>query len=60
MGGVEVLDDGHLEAGGAALAGGDGGPGEEELPDLGQLAMGHTERLTKGNLPCTSAGRTSP
>lgn len=33
MGGVEVLDDDHLEAGGAALAGGDDGPGEEELPD---------------------------
>jgi hypothetical protein len=35
--GVEVLDDDHLEAGGAALAGGDGGPGKEELPDLGLL-----------------------
>lgn len=34
VGGVEVLDYDHLEAGGAALAGGDGGPGEEELPDL--------------------------
>ena len=32
--GVEVLDDDHLEAGGGALAGGDDGPGEEELPDL--------------------------
>lgn len=33
VGGVEVLDHDHLEAGGAALAGGDGGPGQEELPD---------------------------
>lgn len=32
--GVEVLDDEHLEAGGAALAGSDHRPGEEELPDL--------------------------
>ena len=34
VGGVEVLDHGHLEARGAALARRDDGPGEEELPDL--------------------------
>lgn len=33
VGGVQVLDHDHLEAGGAALARGDGGPGQEELPD---------------------------
>jgi hypothetical protein len=33
VGGVQVLDDDHLVAGGAALARGDGGPGEEQLPD---------------------------
>lgn len=33
VGGVEVFDHDHLEAGGAALARGDGGPGQEELPD---------------------------
>lgn len=32
--GVEVLDHQDLEAGGAALARGDDGPGKEELPDL--------------------------
>lgn len=37
VGGVEVLDDDHLETGGAALAGGDDGPCEEELPDLEDL-----------------------
>lgn len=31
--GVQVLDHDHLEAGGAALARGDDGPGQEELPD---------------------------
>lgn len=36
--GVEVLDDDHLEAGGAALAGGNDGPREEELPDLGGVS----------------------
>lgn len=34
VGGVEVLDDDHLETGGATLARGDDGPCEEELPDL--------------------------
>lgn len=33
VGGVQVLDHDHLVAGGAALARGDGGPGQEELPD---------------------------
>lgn len=37
--GVEVLDDDHLEAGGAALAGSDDGPREEELPDLGCVSI---------------------
>ena len=34
VGGVQVLDDHDLEAGGAALAGSNNGPGEEEFPDL--------------------------
>jgi hypothetical protein len=34
VGGVQVLDDHDLEAGGAALAGSNDGPGEEEFPDL--------------------------
>lgn len=34
VGGVEVLHDHHLEASGATLARGDGGPGEEKFPDL--------------------------
>lgn len=34
VGGVQVLDDDHLVAGGHSLAGGDDGPGEEEFPDL--------------------------
>ena len=34
MSGVEVLDNHDLEASGAALAGSNNGPGEEELPDL--------------------------
>lgn len=33
VGGVEVLDDDKLEAGGAALARRDGRPGQEQLPD---------------------------
>lgn len=33
---VEVLDEGDLEAGGGALAGGDGRGGEEVFPDLQQ------------------------
>ena len=37
--GVEVLDDKHLEAGGAALAGGDHRPSEEELPDLQSVSQ---------------------
>lgn len=32
--GVDVLDQRDLEAGGGALAGDDGGVGEEEFPDL--------------------------
>ena len=31
---VDILDERDLVAGGAALAGGDGAVGEEELPDL--------------------------
>lgn len=38
---VQVLDNNHLVAGGRALAGGDDGPGEEELPDLSKLALLH-------------------
>jgi hypothetical protein len=34
VGRVDVLDQGDLVAGGAALAGDDGRVGEEELPDL--------------------------
>jgi hypothetical protein len=34
VGGVQVLDDHDLEAGGATLAGSNDGPSEEELPDL--------------------------
>jgi len=33
MSGVEVLDHDYLEAGGTALARGDGGPGQKEFPD---------------------------
>lgn len=33
VGGIEVLDDDELEAGGRALASGNGGPCQEELPD---------------------------
>ena len=33
VGGVQVLDHDHLKAGRAALARGDGGPGQKELPD---------------------------
>jgi hypothetical protein len=35
--GVQVLDNHDLEAGGATLAGGNDGPGEEELPDLKEV-----------------------
>jgi hypothetical protein len=34
VGGVDVLDEGELPAGGTTLAGGDGGGGKEVLPDL--------------------------
>jgi hypothetical protein len=34
VGGVQVLNDHDLEAGGAALAGSNDGPSEEEFPDL--------------------------
>lgn len=34
VGGVDVLDEGELEAGGTALAGSDGGVGQEVFPDL--------------------------
>ena len=34
MGGVQVLDDHDLEAGGATLAGSNDGPSKEEFPDL--------------------------
>ena len=34
MGGVDVLDQGHLVAGGSSLTGGDGGISKEEFPDL--------------------------
>lgn len=37
--GVEVLDDEHLEAGGAALSRGNDGPGEEEFPDLRKMSV---------------------
>lgn len=33
MGGVDVLDQGHLVAGGSSLTGGDGGISKEEFPD---------------------------
>lgn len=38
VGGVDVLDEGELEAGGTALAGSDGGVGQEVFPDLRELA----------------------
>ena len=47
VGGVEVLDEGDLVAGGGTLAGYDGGVGEEEFPDLDGvwiLAVGFGER----------------
>jgi hypothetical protein len=34
VGGVDVLDEGELPAGGTTLAGGDGGGSKEVLPDL--------------------------
>lgn len=34
VGGVDVLDESDLEAGGGTLAGGNGGVGQEEFPNL--------------------------
>ena len=37
---VEILNDNHLVTGGAALASGDNGPGEEEFPNLYRALLG--------------------
>lgn len=36
---VKVLDYNHLVTGGHAFAGGNNGPGEEQLPDLGHVRI---------------------
>jgi hypothetical protein len=41
---VKVLDYNHLVTGGHAFAGGNNGPGEEQLPDLGHVRI-HEEAL---------------
>jgi hypothetical protein len=44
VGGVDIFDEGDLKAGGGALAGDDGGVGEEEFPDLVWVRSGYRKR----------------
>ena len=48
VGGVEILDNEHLEAGGGTLARGNDGPSKEEFPDLKQKLVLDQEERRKG------------